>query len=272
MKKPSVQPIELTHVKPIAPMPLTNAPTTLKQKVVHTIKILLGAAVAFLGAQLAAPFVLSALVLSFGVKGKALTALFDSNVYIHFALILAVEAFTVWFVMILLRRSKWRWQDIGLGRKPTWGDLSRGIQVYGIYFLIFIAVYALESATHLINLDQAQRLGFDNTHGIQLVAVFFSLVILPPIAEEILFRGYIFMGLRKKLPFIYSALITSALFGIAHLEFGSGSPLNWAAAIDTFTLSCVLTYAVEKNRSLWPNMIVHAMKNLLAFILLFVIR
>ncbi len=245
---------------------------SLLEVLVNTITTVLSAVFVFFGAQLVAPFLLAFVVLSFNRHGQTLTKLFESNVYIHFLLILLIEVVTIWGVMVLFRIRKWSWATIGLGRRPVWGDLARGIQVYGIYFLIFIAVYALERATHLININQSQQLGFDNTHGIQLIAVFFSLVILPPIAEEIIFRGYIFMGLRKKLPFIYSALITSALFGIAHLEFGSGQPLNWAAAIDTFTLSCVLTYAVEKNRSLWPNMVVHAMKNLLAFMLVFVIK
>ena len=250
----------------LAPNP--EKPMTLIQKAVYTLKILLGAIVAFLGAQFAAPIVITFVILALGVKSTKITSLFESNAYIRFLLFFLIEIITVWVVSVLLHRRKWGWTDIGLGRKPKWNDLVAGMKFYGIYLIIFIAVYKLERLTHVINVNQAQQLGVSNAHGVQLVAVFMSLVILPPIAEEILFRGYIFAGLRKKLPYIYSALITSVLFGVAHLEFGSGQPLNWAAAIDTLTLSFVLTYAAERNRSLWPNMIVHAMKNLLAFIYL----
>lgn len=241
-------------------------------KYVSSAKLLLAAAAAFLGAQLVGPFLVAFIVMLFGVKTDRIVSLLDSNNALRFVLILAIEFLTVWGVNFLLRRYRLKWADIGLSRWPVAQDALKGLKVYGIYFLIFIAVYAAELASGLIDTTQAQQLGFDHSHGPQLIFVFFSLVLLPPIAEEILFRGFVFMGLRRHLNFIQSALITSVLFGIAHLEFGSGQPLNWAAAIDTFTLSCVLTYAAEKYKNLWPGMLVHMLKNLLAFVLLFVVK
>lgn len=95
---------------------------------------------------------------------------------------------------------------------------------------------------------------------------------LPPLVEELLMRGFLYKGLKNGLRRAWAVLITSALFAIAHLQFGSGSALLWAAAIDTFVLSLVLIYLVEKSRSLWPAIGVHAMKNGFAFLFLFVIK
>ena len=190
----------------------------------------------------------------------------------RFLLILSIEVLTLWGISLLVNRRKWTWKDIGLGRKPHLRDLGQGALTYVAYFVIFIFVYMVEQASGLINTEQAQQLGFDNVTGPMLVFVFISLVILPPIAEEIVFRGFIFKGLRKRLPYIQTALITSVLFGIAHLEFGNGGPLNWAAAIDTFTLSMLLTYATERYKSIWPAMIAHMLKNLIAFSLLFLAK
>ena len=99
--------------------------------------------------------------------------------------------------------------------------------------------------------------------------VFISLVLLPPVVEEIVARGFLYTGLRSKLPKIVAALITSALFAAAHLQWGSGAPLLWVAALDTFTLSLVLVYLREKTGGLAASMGVHMLKNGLAFVVLF---
>ncbi len=255
--------------KPAEKTPPAAPPESSRYK--YALYLVLSAAVAFIGAQILGPTIIAFCALFGGVKGTELVSFLDSTV-MRFVMILSIEFLTVWGVMMLLRRRKWSWGDIGLGRKPQWLDAAHGGLFYLIYMAIFLAVYWLEQVTGLINTEQAQQLGFDNAKGPVLIFVLFALVILPPVAEEIIFRGYIFMGLRKRLTYIQSALITSVLFGIAHLEFGSGAPLNWAAAIDTFTLSMVLTYVADKYKSLWPGMAIHAIKNLLAFTMLFLVK
>jgi len=99
-----------------------------------------------------------------------------------------------------------------------------------------------------------------------------ALVILAPIYEEILFRGVLFTGLRKKLPLITTGIIVSVIFGAAHLEWGGDSPLNWAAAIDTAVFSMVLVYLRETSKSLWPAIFLHGLKNAIAFTLVFVLK
>ena len=102
---------------------------------------------------------------------------------------------------------------------------------------------------------------------------FISLVVLPPIVEEILVRGFLYTSLRKYLPRIWAVIIASALFAAAHLPEGnSGAGLLWVAAVDTFILSAVLIYLREKTDKLWASMMVHGMKNGIAFLSLFVFR
>src|SRR5262249_37045858 len=109
-------------------------------------------------------------------------------------------------------------------------------------------------------------------HGSALWLVFISLVILPPITEEIMIRGFLFTGLRSKLSLIKAGLITSVLFAIPHLQPGSGQPLLWMAGVDTFILSLILVYLREKTGSLAASIGVHAIKNFVAFLALFVVK
>jgi membrane protease YdiL (CAAX protease family) len=101
--------------------------------------------------------------------------------------------------------------------------------------------------------------------------VFISLVVLPTIVEEILVRGFLYGGLRNKLRPVGAGLIASLIFAAAHLQFGSGEPLLWVAAIDTFILSLFLIRLRETTGNLWSGMTVHFMKNGLAFTALFII-
>ena len=127
------------------------------------------------------------------------------------------------------------------------------------------------SATYVFSLDtsQQQQLGFDSVKSTpELVVTFISLVILPPIVEEIVFRGFVFPGLRTRFKFVRAALITGLLFAVPHL-FASSEGLLWVAGIDTLLLSFVLCYLREKTGALWAPIALHGFKNAVAFVVLF---
>ena len=192
-----------------------------------------------------------------------------SSVYVQFFYISITSFFAVWFTFGLLKRSRVALSRIGVF-KPKLRDIAYALSGYGVYFVSYIIIILIASRfSGLIDVDQPQQIGFDSAAGYQLIFVFVSLVILPPIAEEVMFRGFLFTSFRQKYRFRFTALFTSILFGIAHLQFGSGAPLLWVAAIDTFVLSMVLCYLREKSGSLWPPILLHAIKNGVAFFAFF---
>ncbi|MDB5182302.1 MAG: hypothetical protein JWO47_86 [Candidatus Saccharibacteria bacterium] len=192
----------------------------------------------------------------------------SNSVIAQFIYILLAETFAVWLVLWLLKRAHIAKSKIGLIR-PAFKDILYALCGYGAYFVCYFIIVAVASHFTALNVDQSQKIGFDGASGKQLYYVFASLVILPPIAEEIMFRGYLFTSFRQKFRLRYAVILTSILFGIAHLQFGSGAPLLWVAALDTFTLSCVLCTLREKSGSLWPGIYLHALKNGVAFVALF---
>lgn len=259
----------LKHVQPLS----SSHDFSMLVQLGHALKIIATTAAGFIGAQLTgATLVALAAVLLFGVPENKLGDVIESNVYVRFATTLCVELLTVWIVFKFVKQRNKRLSDIGMQSKPTKTDLKNGLIVYVAYFAIFIAVFTAVRATHIIDTNQRQQLGFDNPQGLGLLLTFVALVILPPIAEEVLFRGFLFFGLKERIKPAVAAIITSLLFGAAHLEFASNAPLNWAAGLDTFVLSCVLCYAVHKYNSIWPAILTHALKNAAAFTLLFVVK
>lgn len=76
--------------------------------------------------------------------------------------------------------------------------------------------------------------------------------------------------LKKALSLWPAVILTSLIFASAHLpEGGSAGPL-YIAAIDTFVLSLVLIFLREKTGSLWAGITLHAAKNGIAFVYLFI--
>lgn len=208
-----------------------------------------------------------------GWSADETTRWLEQSVSGQFMFVLLVEVFTLWLLWRFIKRRHAGLADLGL-KKPKAADIGYALAGFFIYFVIYIIVIQLVQAfIPGLNLDQKQELGFsmDTTGGL-LGLIFISLVILPPIAEEILVRGFLYTGLRTKLRKIDAAIVASLLFGAAHLQAGSGNGLLWVAALDTFILSLVLVYLRDKTDRLWASIYLHMMKNGLAFAVLFIFK
>lgn len=192
----------------------------------------------------------------------------------QFSFVVLAEIFTLGLLWWFLRRRRGSFrQQLGLDRKPLWSDLAYVLGGFVVYFGLLILASALVGQLFNVNVDQKQELGFNHVSGLSdKLMTLVSLVVLPPVVEEIVFRGFLYGGLRTKLGFASSTLITSALFAVPHLfESGDGGGLLWIGAVDTFVLSLVLCYAREKTGALWASIGLHFIKNGLAFVYLFVI-
>jgi hypothetical protein len=194
----------------------------------------------------------------------------NNSVGAQFVYILVAEAVTVGAIYVFLRLYKQGFASIGL-KRPRWIDPLYGLAALPLYFVLYLSSVAVVS--HFVpslNVNEQQQIGFNSVHGaVQLGMAFISLVILPPLAEEIMVRGLLYSSLKKALPTIYAVLATSAIFAAAHLpEGGAAGPL-YIAALDTFVLSLVLIYLREKTGSLWASITLHALKNGVAFTALF---
>jgi len=80
-----------------------------------------------------------------------------------------------------------------------------------------------------------------------------TLGVLPALVEEVLFRGFLYTSLRRKLGAFSSIIISAALFSLAHLDLGG--------AIQLFCLGFLFAFIFEKTKSLIPSMICHCMWN-----------
>lgn len=195
----------------------------------------------------------------------------EGSVGVQFLYILLAESIAIGALWQFLKLHSRNFTVIGLFR-PKWRDLRFALAAVPVYYLIYVITIALASwLVPGFNADQPQDIGFENVNGIlQLSIVFLSLVVIPPIAEEIMVRGFLYTSLKKAMRILPAALLTSLMFALAHLQTGGEAGPLYVAAVDTFILSLVLIYLREKTGSLWASIYLHAFKNGVAFMALFV--
>lgn len=78
-----------------------------------------------------------------------------------------------------------------------------------------------------------------------------------PLAEELLFRGFIFGGLRRRWGFMGAALASAIIFGLPH---------GPAGAVPAMALGFFLAYQVEQDGVLTGAIALHALNNLGALV------
>lgn len=192
------------------------------------------------------------------------------SVEFRFAYVVITSVLSIAAILQLVRLAQVTKERIGLVR-PKLRDVGWSFVAYGLYFLCFlIAVIGIRFFMQGVSFEQRQQTGFESAFtGGEVLMTFLSLVVIVPVAEEIMFRGFLFSSLRAQFRLRYAVIITSLLFGLAHLQFREDAPVLWLAAVDTFILSCFLCYLRERFDSVWPAVFLHAIKNGVAFILLF---
>lgn len=131
------------------------------------------------------------------------------------------------------------------------------------YFVATVVVTMIALNFPGFNADQSQDVPFRNLNSANdLLIAFMGLVVFAPVAEEMLFRGYLFGKLRAVSNFWVSTIATSLVFGIAHQQ--------WNVGIDVFVLSIFLCLLREKTGNIWAGMLLHGLKNSIAFFYLFI--
>ena len=155
-------------------------------------------------------------------------------------------------------------KDLGIQRILSWKDIGLAMAGTVAYALVTIVLLWAASFLFAVNTSEAQDLGFSRLYGGELIGAFVVLVVLTPLFEELLFRGFLYGRLKSTgLAWWGSALVVSVLFGLAHGQ--------WNVGIDVFALSMVACYLREITGSIWAGIVLHMIKNMVAFVLTFVL-
>ena len=89
-------------------------------------------------------------------------------------------------------------------------------------------------------------------------------VVIAPLAEEIMFRGVLYPGLRDRFNPYAAGIVSSLVFAVFH-----GEPFVF---VPIFMLGVMLAWITEMTRSIWPAILGHAVFNASAVAMLYVLR
>jgi uncharacterized protein len=91
------------------------------------------------------------------------------------------------------------------------------------------------------------------------VPALLAIVVIAPVAEEILFRGLLFQGLRRRLSFPAAAVVSSVLFAAVHIE----PTLVGSLFVGTgaFLYGMLYAWLLHRYGTLWLPIAAHAARN-----------
>jgi len=114
-------------------------------------------------------------------------------------------------------------------------------------YLVFATAYSL------LIVEPEQK---DIAEGFGAVPVQVLLIaIAAPISEEVCFRGFLFGGLRERMPMVVAALVSGLIFGALHAISG----ISAVPPLVVFGFLLALLY--EKTGSIVPGILLHMLNN-----------
>lgn len=163
------------------------------------------------------------------------------------------------FLLVPMAIASWRGatsigeilQRLGVRRFALGNSLKWMAAAVGAY-LLFAMFYSLV-ITQPEQEDIAEGFG-------PLPVQILLIVVAAPLAEEVCFRGYLFGGLREKLPAWGAALIAGVIFGGLHALTGI------SAVPPLMAFGVILCLLYEKTGSIWPGIILHVLNNSVALL------
>jgi len=165
-------------------------------------------------------------------------------------------------VVISIRRKCLSLKSFGIENIGIWKTIIEALKAYGKYIGITILVVIFMVATNIkipgYEMQENILPLFGKTIPSMIIAGI-MIVIIAPIIEEIVFRGFILRTLVNRIGIFLGSLLTAGIFAILHMQFKSIIPI--------FILGLIINSIVTKNKSIIPAILFHVINNAIAFIM-----
>jgi len=230
-----------------------NVPWTIRDLVIFV--------VAWFGIQIIVVLILKALGPEIPAVATFLRGAVNGALVPSFALDLLDAAAGFGVVALFLRHYHVGWNMVGWRKVNVLKALGYLAAILVIFIVLANVVLILVSVlVPSFNANQAQTNEFTGSSASHSSLAIIALVLLPPVLEETIFRGFLFPALAKKWGVGWGAVLSSAIFGIAHAQAN--------ISIYTFVLGLLLCFMYVRLKSIYPGMAVHMLNNYLAFLAL----
>ncbi len=132
------------------------------------------------------------------------------------------------------------------------------VMIFPVLFLVHALVHFIYTVFKLNIPSQQVLLEARSLPSLAFLAFGVSVVVVAPVTEEFLFRGFLYGTLRRYLGPLGAICLSAAAFAVAH-EFAYGIP-------PLFVLGFLFAYLYERTGSLVAPIAAHAVHNLFALV------
>lgn len=184
------------------------------------------------------------------------TALSSSSIIFGSMLMLSLAGF---LVLIVVGRGISAVEFFGLDRLKPWQTIVWAVIGCVVCFIAVIPVaifWVSEFVTPVFGVPKMQDMIIfyrETATPVDRLIIIISACVVAPLAEEVIFRGYIYPVLKRFTEPIFAAIIVSLIFAIIHHNVAALAPLA--------TLSILLIVSYELTASLWVPIAIHSLFN-----------
>lgn len=180
----------------------------------------------------------------------------------------SLALFLIIFLPPRLIKSQLKKSELGINKYPTYTDIGLAPVAFIAYYILSTLLMKFFTLFSWFDVEESQDVGFSFAYGVgDKILVFLALVLVAPIAEELIFRGFLYGKLRKfikgKLSLFLSIILTSLLFAFMHGQ--------WNVGVSVFILSVIFCLLREVTGTIYSGIFLHIIKNAVAFFLVFVL-
>jgi membrane protease YdiL (CAAX protease family) len=194
-----------------------------------------------------------------------------SDVIVGIARCLIGASVTFWLILWLKKKRAVPISALGLkrGRLSVLAAIAIGVGVAVIWtFLLDFVVLRVRMSVF------CDMVIYRHFNYLFLLVTFngFASLVVTPISEEILFRGFIYGYLRKKVGIAIGLLIQAFVFGIVHAITPHGISDILILVVNGVIMGLILGLLYEKTSSLLSSLVCHSVFNYLSWLVIFLTR
>ncbi len=209
--------------------------------------------------------IFTVVVLSLIIVGPVVAEYGEDTPEAFFASAVATLLWDAGFVLIafwLVRSVGGSWQSLGLRKSKSLTSLPVLIAVGYVLAYGAVIVYALLVTLAGLEFLEPESQIAEEIFQTPVVVAATGLAVIggAPFAEEVLFRGFLFGGLRSRLSFWPAALVSGFIFSLAHADLGFIVPFT--------AIGVILAFSYERSGTLATPIGVHLLFNSISFLLL----
>lgn len=162
---------------------------------------------------------------------------------------------TIGVLAVAVRLARSDLSDYFALKWPSRGDLTIGIAGLAVMILASDALLYV-SGRDLVTAFQVQSYTTAAAAG-WLPAMLFAAIVIAPVGEEIMFRGFLFRGWARSPRSVWPAIVViSLLWAMLHIQY------DWAGVLQIFIIGLFLGWMRWRSGSLLLTFFLHALFNL----------